>query len=153
MIFQIEKWKNDFSHEFPQGPLWTSRPPRWQQVLRLLPKKATHVAKNFRSCHTGRHAPWDPDLNCEIQPGYIKQLFLPRAQMNMRQRQYSIHPDNMEWNVPTVFDCHESNVILSAHVSVTLSDIFTITSQKVQLLPNPQVQSFSKFYVMQKNPR
>ena len=23
---------------------------RWQQVLRLLPKKAAHVAKNFRSC-------------------------------------------------------------------------------------------------------
>ena len=42
--------KNHFSHEFPQGPLWTSRTQRWQQVLRLLPKKATHVAKNFRSC-------------------------------------------------------------------------------------------------------
>ena len=50
MIFRIEKWKNHFSHEFPQGPLWTSRTQRWQQVLRLLPKKATHVAKNFRSC-------------------------------------------------------------------------------------------------------
>ena len=47
MIFRIEKWKNHFSHEFPQGPLWTSRTQRWQQVLRLLPKKATHVAKNF----------------------------------------------------------------------------------------------------------
>ena len=42
--------KITFPHEFPQGPLWTSRTQRWQQVLRLLPKKATHVAKNFRSC-------------------------------------------------------------------------------------------------------
>ena len=49
-IFRIEKSKNDFSHKIPQGPLWTFRQPRWQQVLRLLPKKATHVAKNFRSC-------------------------------------------------------------------------------------------------------
>ena len=32
------------------GPLWTSRSPRWQQVLRLLPKKTTRVGKNLRSC-------------------------------------------------------------------------------------------------------
>ena len=42
--------KKSLSHEFPQGPLWTSRTQRWQQVLRLLPIKAAHVAKNFRSC-------------------------------------------------------------------------------------------------------
>ena len=49
-IFQIEKWKNDFSHCFPQGFPWSSRPQRYFWVLPLLPKKATHVAKNFGYC-------------------------------------------------------------------------------------------------------
>ena len=28
-IFQIEKWKNHFSHKFPQGSLGSFRPPWW----------------------------------------------------------------------------------------------------------------------------
>ena len=50
MIFRIEKSKIHVFHVIPTEPLWSSRPPRGQQVLRLLPKKATYVAKNFRSC-------------------------------------------------------------------------------------------------------
>ena len=50
MIFQIEKWKNDIFHVFPQGPPWSSRPHRFKAVLLLLPKKATLVAKNFGCC-------------------------------------------------------------------------------------------------------
>ena len=50
MIFRIEKSKIHIFHVIPTGPHWSSRPPRGQQVLRLLPKKATYVAKNFRSC-------------------------------------------------------------------------------------------------------
>ena len=50
MIFRIEKSKIHVFHVIPTEPLWSSRPPRGQQMLRLLPKKATYVAKNFRSC-------------------------------------------------------------------------------------------------------
>ena len=50
MIFRIEKWKIHFLHVVSTGLPWTCRPPRLQQVLLLLPKKATYVAKNFGCC-------------------------------------------------------------------------------------------------------
>ena len=39
-----------FLHVVSTGLPWTCRPPRLQQVLLLLPKKATYVAKNFGRC-------------------------------------------------------------------------------------------------------
>ena len=50
MIFRIEKSKIHVFHVVSTVSLWSSRPPRGQQVLRLLPKKATYVAKIFRVC-------------------------------------------------------------------------------------------------------
>ena len=44
---KVKKW---FFPQNPTGPPWTSRPRRWQQVLRLLLKRATNVSKIFRSC-------------------------------------------------------------------------------------------------------
>ena len=45
-FFRSKSEKMTF-HTNSQGFFRTSRTRRWQQVLRLLPKKATHVAKNF----------------------------------------------------------------------------------------------------------
>ena len=48
MIFRIEKSKIHVFHVVSTVSQWSSRPLRGQQVLRLLPKKAKYVAKNFR---------------------------------------------------------------------------------------------------------
>ena len=50
MIFRIEKSKIHVFHVVSTVSRWSSRPLRGQQVLRLLPKKATYVAKNFGCC-------------------------------------------------------------------------------------------------------
>ena len=50
MIFRIEKSKIHVFHVVSTVSQWSSRPLRGQQVLRLLPKKATYVAKNFGCC-------------------------------------------------------------------------------------------------------
>ena len=50
MIFWIEKSKIHVFHVVFTVSKWRFRPVRGQQVLRLLPKKATYVAKNFGCC-------------------------------------------------------------------------------------------------------
>ena len=50
MIFWIEKSRIHVFHVVFTVSKWRFRPLRGQQVLRLLPKKATYVAKNFGCC-------------------------------------------------------------------------------------------------------
>ena len=50
MVFRVGKSKNTLFHVFCGGKYGTSRKKRFKAVLRLLPKKATYVAKNFGCC-------------------------------------------------------------------------------------------------------
>ena len=50
MVFRVGKSKNTLFHVFWGGKYGSSRTQRFKAVLRLLPKKATYVAKNFGCC-------------------------------------------------------------------------------------------------------
>ena len=50
MVFRVGKSKNTLFHVFWGGKYGTCRKWQFQQVLLLLPKKATYVAKNFGCC-------------------------------------------------------------------------------------------------------